>query len=133
MNTDLGLLGLRKSNEIKGKYVDLVIYTAKKDNKAFLEGIIKCPFTNKEFKLTITPHTDQVKLGFVQHHGGLYDHIIKTKEYAQWLRVNTQPYSRNSFHKHRYFICAKCGYKTSRFTDALLHLMQNHGFLVKLP
>ena len=127
------MLGLRRSTEIKGKYVDLVVYVTKRNKRTFLSGVIRCPFTNKEFRLYVTPHTDQVRLGFIQHLSGFNEHIIRTKEYGQWLVVRTEPYSRNSFHRRRYFVCAKCGYKSTRLIDALLHLMNVHGFLTKLP
>jgi hypothetical protein len=133
VTVSLEALGLRRSSEIKGKYVDLVVYTSKKDNKVYLSGVVKCPFTNKEFKLYVTPQTDQVRLGFVQHHGGFLDHILKTKGYEDWLRIRVEPYSRNSFHRRRYFVCVKCGYKSTRFMDTLLHLMRVHNFLVKIP
>jgi len=133
VSASLEMLGLRRSGEIKGKYVDLTVYTSKRDGRLYLSGVIKCPFTNKEFKLHITPQTDQVRLGFIQHHGGLYDHILKTKEYGDWLRVKIEPYSRNSFHKRKYLVCVKCGYKTTRFVDVLLHLMRSHNFLVRVP
>jgi hypothetical protein len=127
------ILGLRRSGEIKGKYVDLVVYVSKGGNRAFLSGVIKCPFTGREFKLYVTSHTDQVRLGFIQHLSGFNEHVIRTKEYGQWLIVRVEPYSRNSFHRRRYFVCAKCGYKSVRFIDALLHLIKLHGFLTRLP
>ncbi|ADN51806.1 hypothetical protein [Vulcanisaeta distributa] len=127
------ILGLRRSTEIKGKYVDLVVYVAKSNKRTFLSGVVKCPFTGKEFKLYVTPHTDQVRLGFIQHFSGFNEHIIRTKEYGQWLVVRVEPYSRNSFHKRRYFVCVKCGYKSTRLIDTLLHLITIHGFLTKLP
>ncbi|MGC8543014.1 MAG: hypothetical protein ACP5NQ_03650 [Vulcanisaeta sp.] len=133
MNEQIELPGLRKSGEIKGKYVDLVIYTARGSGRQFLSGVVKCPFTNREFKLYITPHTDQVRLGFVQHLGGFNDHIVKVKEYSQWLIVRIESYSRNSFHKRKYFVCARCGYKSPRLIDTLLHLIRVHNFLTKLP
>ncbi|WP_054857179.1 hypothetical protein [Vulcanisaeta sp. JCM 16159] len=127
------ILGLRRSAEIKGKYVDLVVYAAKSDRRIFLSGVVKCPFTGKEFKLYVTPHTDQVRLGFIQHFSGFNEHIVRTKEYGQWLVVRVEPYSRNSFHRRRYFVCVKCGYKSTRLIDTLLHLITVHGFLTKLP
>ena len=133
MSGQTEILGLRRSTEIKGKYVDLVVYVAKRNKRTFLSGVIKCPFTNKEFKLYVTPHTDQVRLGFIQHLSGFNEHIIRTKEYGQWLITRVEPYSRNSFHRRRYFVCVKCGYKSTRLVDALLHLITVHGFLTKLP
>lgn len=127
------VLGLRRGGVIKGKYVDLVIYVPKGGSKPFISGVVKCPFTGKEFRLYVTPHTDQVKLGFVQHLGGFNDHVTRTKEYRQWLNVRVESYSRNSFHRRRYFVCARCGYKTVRFPDALLHLIRVHGFLTRSP
>ncbi|WP_054842590.1 hypothetical protein [Vulcanisaeta distributa] len=127
------ILGLRKSAEIKGKYADLIMYITKGSKRTFLSGVIKCPFTNKEFRLYVTPHTDQVKLGFIQHFSGFNEHIVRTKEYGQWLVVKVESYSRNSFHRRRYFVCVKCGYKSTRLVDALLHLINVHGFLTRLP
>ncbi|WP_243681810.1 hypothetical protein [Vulcanisaeta souniana] len=53
--------------------------------------LLSAPFTGKEFRLYVTPHTDQVKLGFVQHLSGFNDHVIRTKEYRQWLNVRLSP------------------------------------------
>ncbi|WP_243668662.1 hypothetical protein [Vulcanisaeta sp. JCM 16161] len=121
------ILGLRRSAEIKGKYADLVVYVARSSKKTFLSGVIRCPFTSKEFRLYVTPHTDQVKLGFIQHFSGFNEHIVRTKEYGQWLVVRVESYSRNSFHRRRYFVCVKCGYKSVRLVDALLHLINVHA------
>lgn len=109
------------------------MYITKGSKRTFLSGVIKCPFTNKEFRLYVTPHTDQVKLGFIQHFSGFNEHIVRTKEYGQWLVVKVESYSRNSFHRRRYFVCVKCGYKSTRLVDALLHLINVHGFLTRLP
>lgn len=125
--------GLKPKSQVKGKYVDLVIYSSQVNNRAFISGVIKCPFTNKEFKVTLVPHTDQTKLGVVQILGGFENHVLRVKEYEKWIKVSMRPYSNGSFHKRRYFVCVQCNYKSTRLVDALLHLIKVHGFLVAKP
>ena len=118
---------------ITGKYLDIEILGVKGSDKRFIRGVIKCPFTGKEFKFDVTPHTDQVKLGFVQHESGFSTHILNVKEYSEWIIKRIEPYSRNSFHKRRVFACRKCDFKTTNFIEMLIHLITIHNFLVSKP
>ncbi|WP_069807215.1 hypothetical protein [Vulcanisaeta thermophila] len=125
-------LNLRRKAEVKGKYVDLTIYLDF-NGREFISGVIKCPFTGREFKVSVVPHTDQVRPGFVQLLNGFNDHVFKVKDYSKWIRASVIPVSGGSFHRRKYFVCAQCGFKTTRFVDAFLHLMRAHGFLVTKP
>ncbi|NPA23753.1 MAG: hypothetical protein GXO23_05630 [Crenarchaeota archaeon] len=119
--------------KLEGKYINVEVLSSRTDNRKFLVGTITCPFTGKKFELKITPQLDQVKPGIVQHDSGLLEHIRRTQQYREWIYERVEPYSRNSFHKRRYFVCRRCGFKTTRYIDALLHLAQVHRFLIEVP
>ncbi len=119
--------------KIEGKYVSLEVLSHKADGRKFLRGTVTCPYTGKQFKFDIVAQLDQVKPGVVQYDGGFLEHARKVQQYAEWFYERIEPYSRNSFHRRKYFVCRKCDFKTTRYVDILLHLMQIHGFLVKVP
>jgi len=127
------VLGLIKLREIRGKYLNAVIYSSRKNRALLIEGKVKCPFTDKEFDLRIKPHEDQATPGYIEDMGGFVNHVFSTKGYEAWLRERIEHYSRNSFHRVKVFVCAKCSFKSRRFPDTLIHLIMNHGFLARLP
>ena len=69
----------------------------------------------------------------MQTDGGFLEHARKVQQYSEWFYERIESYSRNSFHRRKYFVCAKCNFKTPRYVDILLHLMTVHNFLVKVP
>ncbi|OYT26399.1 MAG: hypothetical protein B6V02_01725 [Thermoprotei archaeon ex4572_64] len=123
------LSNLKTSKSVKGEFVDIVVFTTSNGVK-YIQGVIKCPYTNKEFNFKVTPHDDQARLGFIQHDGGFLEHCRKVEKYREWFVERAESYSRNSFHKRKLYICSKCGFKTTRYIDMLIHLMNVHGFLV---
>ena len=121
------------SKKIQGKYINIDVYTSKIDGRKFIQGVIKCPFTNKEFTFTLVPQLDQIKLGIIQCDGGFLEHCRKIDKYKEWFYERIDSYSRNSFHKRKYFVCTKCQFKTNRYIDILIHLITTHKFLVEVP
>ncbi len=121
---------LQHVKKIEGKYINVDVYSLKSDGRKFIVGLITCPYTGKKFEFKVEPHLDQAVPGVVQHDGGFLEHARKVEQYREWFYENIEPYSRNSFHKRKYFVCRKCGYKTTRYIDILLHLVQIHKFLI---
>ncbi len=118
---------------ITGKYVDLEILNSRVDGRRFLRGVITCPWTGRKFNFDVKPQLDQVRPGLIQYDSGFLEHVRRVSQYRDWIYERVESYSRNSFHTRKYFVCAKCNFKSVRYIDALLHLMTLHGFLVKVP
>ncbi len=119
--------------KIEGKYINVEVIASKTDGRKFLVGTVTCPFTGKKFELKVQAQLDQVRPGLIQYDSGLLEHMRKIEQYREWIYERVEPYSRNSFHKRKYFVCRKCGFKTTRYIDALLHLVQVHRFLTEVP
>jgi len=118
---------------VAGKYIDLEIYNSRADGRRFVKGVVTCPWTGKKFTFDIRPQLDQVRPGLVQYDSGFLEHMRKVSQYQEWMYERIESYSRNSFHRRKYFVCAKCNFKSPRYIDTLLHLITLHGFLVKVP
>ncbi len=118
---------------VTGKHIDIEVLSSRSDGRRFIRGVISCPWTGKKFNFDVKVQLDQVRPGIVQSDSGFLEHARRTEQYRAWLYERIESYSRNSFHKRKYFVCAKCGFKSTRYIDTLLHLILQHGFLVKVP
>lgn len=127
------LTGLVSLKTLKGKYIDAVVLSARSGKKKFIQGVIKCPFTNKEFHLIVASHNDQFRPGYLWLDNGFVEHVLKTGKYSNWIFERVESYSRDSFHRRKVYVCCKCYYKDVRFIDVILHLITIHNFLIAQP
>jgi len=122
----LSLLKIRTLN----KFENLVLLSHITTKRKLIVGEIKCPYCGESLELSIMlqetprgPSVEQSISKFIDHMDKKHPEFFK-----EWMYRSKQPYQQGSWHMVMYYVCRKCGYKSRRLTDVLVHLIVKHKF-----
>ncbi|RLF25956.1 MAG: hypothetical protein DRM97_00165 [Thermoprotei archaeon] len=46
----------------------------------------------------------------------------------EWIKEVREPYQPGSWHRVKRYVCLRCGFKSRRYADVLIHIVVEHGF-----
>ena len=118
--------GLQVADRVRG----LIILKHKVTGRKFIVGRIRCPYCGKEFPLYIKERYWPTGVSYEQFDSEFKNHIDhehKEEFSREWIRCIKEPYQQGSWHKVKRYVCVKCGFKSRRYADTLIHVIKVHG------
>jgi len=139
MNTYIRLQNLEEHlNELERlglievfKNKSLTIFTTRFTGKRFIVGNVKCPYCGEELEVFIVKRPAIGRYTVEQDVSHFKSHMdLKHKEEFEraWIRLVREPYQQGSWHIVKRYVCQKCGFKSRRYTDVLVHIITKHKF-----
>mgnify|MGYP000064703520 CR=1 FL=1 len=100
------------------------------ERRLYVIGKVKCPYCREHIDLYVVKHDTVSGPRIVQCDGEFKTHMeTKHPEFSkEWIACRVESYSRSSFHKVTRYYCQRCGYRSRRYADTLIHIIQEHGF-----